>query len=115
MEVASDTSASSSDGSQASDSDESSAAVVVEPTDQAAAEVPCVEDLLVAPDFTLHLLNDLHAPMVTVSLEEQGLTPARVLARVPYLKHLLGLVQKGYTLEQPRLMLTWLHTSRRSL
>ena len=33
--------------------------------DQAAAEVSCVAELLAAPDFTQHLLNDLHAPMVT--------------------------------------------------
>ena len=33
--------------------------------------------------------------MVTVSLEEQALSPARVLARVPYLEHLLALVQQG--------------------
>ena len=33
--------------------------------------------------------------MVTVILEEQALAPARVLARVPYLEHLLGLVQQG--------------------
>ena len=33
--------------------------------------------------------------MGTVLLEEQALAPARVLARVPYLEHLLGLVQQG--------------------
>ena len=32
--------------------------------------------------------------MVTVILEEQALAPARVLARMPYLEHLLGLVQQ---------------------
>ena len=37
----------------------------------------------------------MHAPMVTVQLEEQALAPARALARVPYLEHLLGLVQQG--------------------
>ena len=37
----------------------------------------------------------MHAPMVTVILEEQALAPARALARVPYLEHLLGLVQQG--------------------
>ena len=31
----------------------------------------------------------------TVILEEQALAPARVLARVSYLEHLLGLVQQG--------------------
>ena len=36
----------------------------------------------------------MHAPMVTVILEEQALAPARVLARVLYLEHLLGLVQQ---------------------
>ena len=66
---------------------------VVEPTDQAAADVPCLADL--TSDFTQPLLNDPHAPMVAVSLEEQALAPARVLARVPYLEHLLGLVQRG--------------------
>ena len=57
--------------------------------------VPSVGDLLTASDFTPHLLNDPHAPMVTVLIEEQALAPARVLARVPYLEHLLGLVQRG--------------------
>ena len=33
--------------------------------------------------------------MVTVSLEEPALAPARTLARVPYLEHLLALVQRG--------------------
>ena len=37
----------------------------------------------------------MHAPMVTVILEEQALAPARVLARILYLEHLLGLVQQG--------------------
>ena len=46
-------------------------------------------------DFTQHLLNDPHARMVAVSLEEQALAPAPVLARVPYLEHLLDLVQWG--------------------
>ena len=67
----------------ASDSDHSSDVAIVEPVDQAAAVVPSVGDLLTASDFTPHLLNDLHAPMVTVILEEQALAPARVLARVP--------------------------------
>ena len=66
-----------------------------EPVDQAAAVIPCAADLLAATDFTPHLLNDMRAPMVTVILEEQALAPARVLARVPYLEHLLGLVQQG--------------------
>ena len=79
----------------ASDSDHSSDVVIVEPVDQAAAVVPSVGDLLTASDFTPHLLNDMHAPMVTVILEEQALAPARVLARAPYLEHLLGLVQQG--------------------
>ena len=68
------------------DSDDSSDVAVVEPVDQAAAEVPCVADLLTSSDFTQHLLNDLHAPMVTVILEEQALAPARVLSRLPYLE-----------------------------
>ena len=75
-----------------SDSDHSSDVAVVEPVDQAAAEVPSAVDLLAASDFTQHLLNDMHAPMVIVILEEQALAPARVLARIPYLEHLLGLV-----------------------
>ena len=62
---------------------------VVEPVDQAAAEVPGAANLLAASDFMQHLLNDMHAPMVTVILEEQTLAPACVLARIPY----LGLVQ----------------------
>ena len=78
-----------------SDSDDSSAAVVVEPIDQAAADVPCLADLMATPDFTQYLLNDPRAPMVTVSLEEQALAPARTLARVPYLEHFLALVQRG--------------------
>ena len=60
-----------------SDSDDSSVVAVVEPVDQA-AEVPCVADLLAASDFTQHLLNDLHAPMVTVILEEQVLARPRI-------------------------------------
>ena len=75
--------------------DHSSDVAIVEPVDQAAAVIPCAADLLAASDFTPHLLNDMHAPIVTVILEEQTLAPARVLARVPYLKHLLGLVQQG--------------------
>ena len=50
---------------------------------------------MAASDFTQHLLNDVHAPMVTVILEEHALAPAHVLARMPYLEHLLGLVQQG--------------------
>ena len=73
----------------ASDSDHSSDVAM------AAAVVPSAGDLLAASDFTPHLPNDMHAPMVTVILEEQALAPARVLARVPYLGHLLGLVQQG--------------------
>ena len=67
----------------ASGSDHSSDVAIVEPVDQAAAEA----DLLAASDFTPHVLNGMHAPMVTVILEEQALSPARVLARVPYLDH----------------------------
>ena len=78
-----------------SDSDDSSVVAVIEPTDQAAADVPCVADLMAASDFTQHLLNDLRAPMVTVILDEQALAPARVLARMPYLEHLFGLAQQG--------------------
>ena len=48
-----------------------------------------------ASNFTQRLLNDMHADGVTVILEEQALAPARVLARVPYLEHLLGLMQQG--------------------
>ena len=44
------------------DSDDFSDVAVVEPVDQAAAEVPCVADLLTSSDFTQHLLNDLHEP-----------------------------------------------------
>ena len=73
----------------ASDSDHSSDVAIVEPVDPAAAVIPCAADVLAATDFTPHLLNDMHAPMVTVILEEQALAPARVLARVPYLEHLL--------------------------
>ena len=40
-----------------------------------------VADLMAISDFTQYLLNDPHAPMVAVSLEEQALAPARVLAR----------------------------------
>ena len=83
-----------SDGS-ASDSDNSSDVAVVEPVDQAAAEVPGAADLLAASDFTQHLLNDMHAPMVNVILEEQALAPARVLARVPYLEHYLAMLMVG--------------------
>ena len=57
--------------------------------------VPGAANLLAASDFTPHLLNDMHAPMVTVILEEQALAPACVLARVPYLEHLLAVVQHG--------------------
>ena len=64
------------------DSDHSSDVAIVEPVDQAAAVVLSVADLLTASDFTPHLLNDPHAPMVTVLIEEQALAPARVLARV---------------------------------
>ena len=55
--------------------------------------LPCLADLMAASDFTQYLLNDPHAPMVTVSLEEQALAPARALARVPYLEHLLAPVR----------------------
>ena len=41
-----------------SDSENSSVVAVVEPTDQAAAEVPCAADLMATSDFTQHLLND---------------------------------------------------------
>ena len=34
------------------------APVVVEPTDQAAADVPCLTDLMTTSDFTRYLLND---------------------------------------------------------
>ena len=44
--------------------------------------VPCA-DLFATFDFIPHLLNDMHAPMVTAILEEQTLAPARVLAVVP--------------------------------
>ena len=84
-----------------SDSDDSSAVVVVEPTDQAAADVPRLADLMATPDFTQYLLNDPHAPMVTVSLEEQALAPARTLARAPYPEHLLA------HLPSRKHMLTW--------
>ena len=66
--------------------------MAVEPIDQAPAEVPSLADILATPDFTQFLLNDPHAPMVTMSLEEQALAPARTLVRVPYLEHLLALV-----------------------
>ena len=79
----------------ASDSDHSSDVVIVEPADQAAAGVPGAADLLAASDFTPYLLNDMHAPMVTVILEDQALAPARVLARAPYLERLLALCSKA--------------------
>ena len=92
IDLVSDTSES---AGSVSESDHSSDVAIVEPVDQAAAVIPCAADLLAASDFTPHLLNDMHAPMVTVILEEQALAPARVLARVPYLDHLLHLVQQG--------------------
>ena len=58
-----------------SDSDDSSVVAVVEPVDQAAAEVPCVADLMAASDFTRHLLNDLHAPMVMSFSRNRPLHP----------------------------------------
>ena len=73
IDLVSDTSESSDDHS---DCDDSSAVVVIEPTDQASAEVPCLADLLTTSDFTQYLLNDPRAPMVSVSLEEQALAPA---------------------------------------
>ena len=76
-------------------SDDSSAVVAVEPIDQAPAEVPSLADILAARDFTQFPLNGPCAPMVTVSLEEPALAPARTLVRVPYLEHLLALVQRG--------------------
>ena len=78
-----------------SDSDDSSAVVAVEPVDQAPADVSSLADTLAARDFTQFLLKDPHAPMVTVRLEEPALAPARTLARVPYLEHLLALAQRG--------------------
>ena len=78
-----------SDGS-ASDSDNSSDAAVVEPVDQAAAEIPGAANLLAASDFAQHLLNDMHAPMITLILEEQALAPLAC-----WHAYLLGLVQQG--------------------
>ena len=62
IDLAAETSESSDDHS---DSDDSSAVALIEPTDQAqaAAEVPCLADLLTTSDFTQYLLNDPHAPM----------------------------------------------------
>ena len=60
-----------------SDSDHSSDVAIVEPVDQAAAVIPCAADLLAASDFTPHLLNDMHAPMVTV------IRPSHLLACWP--------------------------------
>ena len=37
----------------------------------------------------------MRAPIVAVILKEQALAPARVLARLPYLEHPLGLAQQG--------------------
>ena len=93
IDLVSDTSDSDDDHSDSDD--DSSVAVAVEPVDQAPADVPCVSDILAARDFTHFLLRDPHAPMVTVSLEEQALAPARTLIRVPYCEHLLELVQRG--------------------
>ena len=64
--------------------DEVSEALVANKTNQAAAKVPGAADLLAASDFAPHLLNDMHAPVITVILEER-LAPGRVLTRVPYL------------------------------
>ena len=92
IDLVSDTSDSDEDHS---DSDDSSVAVAVEPVDQAPADVSSVADILAARDFAQFLLRDPHAPMVTVSLEEPALAPARTLARVPYWEHLLHLAQRG--------------------
>ena len=89
IDLVSDTSDSDEDHS---DSDDSSVAVAVEPVDQAPAHVA---DILAARDFAQFLLRDPHAPMVTVSLEEPALAPARTLVRVPYWEHLLHLAQRG--------------------
>ena len=67
----------------ASDSDHSSDVAIVEPVDQTAAVVPSIGDLLTTSDFTPHLLNDMHAPIVTLILEEQVLAPAHVSQKTP--------------------------------
>ena len=72
------------------DSYASSAVAVVEPIDQAAAEVPCPADLMATQYRSMTRMRPW-----SLSLEEQALEPARTLARVPYLERLLALVQRG--------------------
>ena len=62
----------------------------------AAADMPLALDgVLGAHDPMQVMMSDAHAPLVTVSIEEQAFTPFFPLARVPYWESLLGLVRQG--------------------
>ena len=62
------------------------AEIPVQPVDQAPADAPSLADISAARDFIHSFCSRTFAPMVTVSLEEPALAPARTLVRVPYLE-----------------------------
>ena len=48
-----------------------------------------------SPDVTQVVLNDIHAPLVTIALDEAALAPPVPLLRIPYLERLLEAVRSG--------------------
>ena len=74
-------------GSSDCDLQEPDAAPVVVAPDLAA--------VLASPNVAQVVLDDIHAPLVTIKLDELALAPALPLLRVPYLERLLEAVRSG--------------------
>ena len=51
--------------------------------------------VLGSPDVIQVVLDDIHAPLITIALDEAALAPAVPLLRVPYLERLLEAVRSG--------------------
>ena len=117
------------DGTSSVDTDSSAETVGssdCDPQEPEAAPVvvaPGVAAVLASPHVAQVVLDDLHAPLVTIKLDELALALAVPLLRVPYLERLLEAVRSGTPAEgladalrpaADRHMMTWPLTSRSS-
>ena len=70
---------------------------------------PDLAAVLASPDVTQVVLDDIHAPLVTIVLDEAALAPAVPLLRVPYLERLLEAVRSGTHLTDSQRLYGQLH------
>ena len=68
---------------------------IQEPDAAPVVVAPDLAAVLASPDVTQVVLDDIHAPLVTIALDEAALAPAVPLLRVRYLEQLLEAVRSG--------------------